>query len=109
MGRRNGAQIVPAAWVVESTAPDPNDQRPWRSERAEHVWAERNGYYKYLWWGTRHPDGSYTSYTYEAHGKRGQRIAVSPSTGVVVVRFGVDLGGVDAWEEAPADVIARVR
>jgi hypothetical protein len=105
-GAWNGAQIVPAAWVVESTAPDPNDTRPWRSERAENAWAERNGYYKYLWWGTRHPDGSYT---YEAHGKRGQRIAVSPGAGVVVVRFGFDEGGVDAWEDVLADVIARVR
>jgi CubicO group peptidase (beta-lactamase class C family) len=104
-GAWNGAQIVPAAWVAESTAPDPNDQRPWRSERSENVWAERNGYYKYLWWGKRNPDGSYT---YEAHGKRGQRIAVSPSTGAVVVRFGLDLGGVDAWEDVTASVIARV-
>ena len=105
-GAWNGTQIVPAAWVAESTAPDPNDQRPWRSERSENVWPERNGYYKYLWWGKRNPDGSYT---YEAHGKRGQRIVVSPSTGVVVVRFGTDMGGVDAWEDVIADVIARVR
>jgi CubicO group peptidase (beta-lactamase class C family) len=105
-GAWDGRQIVPAYWVVESTAPDPNDQRPWRSERSENIWAEQNGYYKYLWWGKRHPDGSYT---YEAHGKRGQRIAVSPSAGVVVVRFGLDGGGVDAWEDVFAEVIARVR
>lgn len=105
-GAWDGRQLIPAAWVVESTAPDPNDQRPWRSERSENTWVERDGYYKYLWWGKRHPDGSYT---YEAHGKRGQCIAVSPSTGVVVVRFGLDEGGVDAWEDVIAEVIARVR
>jgi hypothetical protein len=49
------------------------------------------------------------SYTYEAHGKRGQRIAVSPSAGVVVVRFGTDMGGVDAWEDVFADVIASAK
>ena len=58
------------------------------------------------WWSKRNPDGSYT---YEAHGKRGQRIVVSPSARVVVVRFGTDMGGVDAWEDVIADVIARVR
>jgi CubicO group peptidase (beta-lactamase class C family) len=105
-GTWNGKQIAPASWVVASTAPDPNDKRPWRSERSENLWPERNGYYKYLWWGTRNPDGSYT---YAAHGKRGQRIVVSPSAGVVVVRFGIDMGGVDAWEDVIAEVIARVR
>ena len=49
------------------------------------------------------------SYTYEAHGKRGQRIAVSPSAGVVVVRFGTDMGAVDAWEDVIAEVIAQVK
>lgn len=103
-GAWNDEQIIPAAWVVESTAPDPYDRRPWRSERSENVWPEQGGYYKYLWWGRRNPDGSYT---YEAHGKRGQRIVVSPSAGVVVVRFGTDMGGVDAWEDVIADIIAR--
>jgi CubicO group peptidase (beta-lactamase class C family) len=102
----NGKQIVPAAWVEESTSPDPNDHRPWRSERSDASWVERNGYYKYLWWGKRNLDGSYT---YFAQGKWGQQIAVSPSTGVVVVRFGTDMGGVDAWEDVIAEVIARVK
>jgi hypothetical protein len=48
------------------------------------------------------------SYTYEAHGKRGQRIVVSPSARVVV-RFGTDMGGVDAWEDVIADVIAKAK
>jgi hypothetical protein len=59
-----------------------------------------------MWWGKRNVDGSYT---YEAHGKRGQRIVVSPSAGVVVVRFGTDMGGVDAWEDVIADVIAKAK
>jgi CubicO group peptidase (beta-lactamase class C family) len=60
-GAWGSQQIISAAWVVESTAPDPHDQRPWRSERSENVWPERNGYYKYLWWGTHNLDGSYTA------------------------------------------------
>lgn len=38
----------------------------------------------------------------------GQRIYVSPPHNAVAVRFGISEGGVDAWEEVLASVIAKV-
>jgi CubicO group peptidase (beta-lactamase class C family) len=101
-GDWNGAQIISKAWVRESTSPDPNDNRLWRSD-AE--WKEANGYYKYLWWGRIGPDGNYD---FAAQGKRGQWIYVSPQEKVVIVRFGLDWGGVDSWPDVFLSVIAKV-
>jgi len=67
-GSWNGTQIVPAAWVSESTTPDPSDNRPWLTMQP---WKDAGGYYKYLWWGRPRPDGTYT---YMAWGDRGQFI-----------------------------------
>ncbi len=47
-GNWNGKQIISQRWVNESTAPDPNDHRPWETYPQ---WAEAGGYYKYFWWG----------------------------------------------------------
>ena len=102
-GNWNGQQIISEQWVTESTAPDPNDNRPWHSYAS---WKEANGYYKYLWWGKLKPDGSYD---FMAQGKRGQWIVVSPQARVVVVRFGIDDEGVDAWEDMLESVIAKVK
>jgi hypothetical protein len=30
-GSRSGQQIISEKWVIESTSPDPNDHRAWRS------------------------------------------------------------------------------
>jgi CubicO group peptidase (beta-lactamase class C family) len=79
-GSWNGATLVSAAWVDESTTPDPSDHRPWLSSRP---WKDAGGYCKYLWWGRNRPDGTYT---YMAWGDRGQFIYVSPSDHVVIVR-----------------------
>lgn len=101
-GNWEGRQVVPEAWVVESTAPDPDDDRPWHSA-AE--WKNAGGYYKYLWWGVHRPDGTYD---FVARGHLGQRIYVAPAYGMVIVRFGFDEGGVDSWEYVMMDIIADV-
>jgi CubicO group peptidase (beta-lactamase class C family) len=92
-GRWNGQQLIPAAWVSDSTAPDPTDQRPWRRALP---WQQAGGYYKYLWWGLPQPDGSYA---YVARGGYGpgqmQAIYVSPRDGVVIVRFALVDGSID--------------
>jgi CubicO group peptidase (beta-lactamase class C family) len=98
-----GRQIISQAWVTESTSPDPNDQRPWH---AYAYWKEANGYYKYMWWGKILPDGSYH---FAAQGKRGQWIYVAPQEKVVIVRFGLDDGGVDSWADVFQSVIAKVK
>ncbi len=92
--------------MTESTAPDPNDHRTWHSNAWFIHWKEANGYYKYLWWGKLKPDGSYD---FMAQGKRGQWIVVSPQERLVVVRFGTDDEGVDAWEDVIESVIAKVK
>jgi CubicO group peptidase (beta-lactamase class C family) len=101
-GNWNGAQIIPSDWVIESTAPDPNDRRLWHSYIE---WEEANGYYKYQWWGRKNPDGSYH---YTALGKRGQYIFVAPEENMVIVRFGIDEGGVDDWMSVFQGITAKV-
>jgi CubicO group peptidase (beta-lactamase class C family) len=105
-GRWNGRQIVPAQWVSESTAPDPADNRIWRRGTA---WKQRNGYYKYLWWGQLRPDGSYA---YMARGGHAvgqlQWIYVSPKDRVVIVCFGLVDGSADWWPDVFQSVTDRV-
>ena len=46
----NGKQILPAAWIAASTAPDPADVRPFE---VFPEWKEWGGYYGYHWWGLK--------------------------------------------------------
>jgi CubicO group peptidase (beta-lactamase class C family) len=101
-GSWEGQQIISESWVLESTSPDPTDNRRWNSYPE---WqAEHNGYYKYLWWGMARPDGGYD---YSAHGHHGQRIYVAPQEDIVVVRFGTSEGDVD-WDIAIRFLIDQV-
>ena len=101
-GNWDGTQIIPADWVTESTSPDPNDRRVWHSD-AE--WRELDGYYKYQWWGRLNADGTYQ---YMAQGHLGQFIFVAPQENTVIVRFGIDHGGVDDWMGVFQDITAQV-
>ena len=78
----NGQQILPAAWVAESTQPDPTDIREFEGYP---IWKEIGGYYGYHWWGLRNGD---RTYDFMARGNLGQLIYVSPRKDVVVVRLG---------------------
>ncbi len=88
-GSWNGKPIISERWVTESTAPDPNDHRPWETYPQ---WADAGGYYKYFWWGN--PGGA-NDYSFEAIGRWGQFIFVAPRANVVIIRtagdFGLDL------------------
>ena len=103
-GQWNGQQIVSEQWVKESTSPDPYDHRDWLRATP---WKDANGYYKYMWWGKLRPDGSYA---YMARGGSCQFIAVFPTEHAVVVRFGLDEGGLspDAWFDVFERVITKL-
>jgi CubicO group peptidase (beta-lactamase class C family) len=102
-GEWNGRQIISRAWVTESTSPDPNDTRVWDSDPE---WKEAGGYYKYFWWGKVADDGTYD---YVATGHLGQKIYVAPDENVVIVRFGIDEGGIDEWEDVFAGIVQKVK
>jgi CubicO group peptidase (beta-lactamase class C family) len=68
-GEWNGRQIVPAAWVEESTRPD--------------ALSDPNPYYQYFWWLNPNQPGHFF-----AHGKLGQYIYIVPEQKLLIVRFG---------------------
>jgi CubicO group peptidase (beta-lactamase class C family) len=74
----NGAQILPEAWVRESTSPENGWRLPSTGE-------EPVGYYAYHWWGLENPDGTYD---FTAAGRYGQYVYVAPRKNAVVVRLG---------------------
>lgn len=107
-GKWNGTQLISEQWVKDSTSPypNPNGSSAWRAHTWFSNWPQADGYYKYQWWGKLKPDGSYD---YIAVGHNGQRIYISPQNHAVVVRFGISDGGVDAWEDVLASVVAKVQ
>jgi CubicO group peptidase (beta-lactamase class C family) len=66
-----GEQVVPAAWVAESTAPSPASSR-----------------YGMQWWMTGRDSSAFPDDMYAARGHDTQRIFVVPSLDLVVVRNG---------------------
>jgi CubicO group peptidase (beta-lactamase class C family) len=89
-GNWNGTQIVPAEWVVESTAPDPATATDayYRDDTGRFL-RESDGYYKYMWWGFRRGE---TGYDFTALGDHGQLIYVAPHQRLIIVRNGTDYG-----------------
>lgn len=92
-GEWQGRQLVSAAWVSEATRPDPNDQRPWQIYQD---FQTGGGYYKYLWWGHRLPEGQSAFF---ALGKHGQFIYVYPPKNLILVRNGTGTGSVASWPD----------
>jgi CubicO group peptidase (beta-lactamase class C family) len=102
-GLWRGQQVISAAWVQESTSPDPNDHRPWDLDGEG--WKDAGRYYKYFWWGIPNGDGTYD---YVARGHLGQKIYVSPQDNTVIVRFGTE-DGIEKWEDVFRHMIAALR
>lgn len=86
-GRWQGEQIIPQAWVEESTGPHiPYDESYYTEWFAS---LPGRAYYSYMWWGSEREDGSYD---FAAKGDKGQYIYVAPDKRLVIVRNGVDFG-----------------
>jgi CubicO group peptidase (beta-lactamase class C family) len=87
-GRWQGQQVIPEAWVNEST-------QPWlpKNDAAYYpTWFTKmpgQGFYKYMWWGMTRSEGSYD---FTAYGNKGQFIYVSPLKNLVIVRNGTAYG-----------------
>lgn len=86
-GKANGRQIIPAAWVGESTVPvGPEPASP-----------KENQGYQYQWWTLT------DSNAYMAIGLQGQFIYVDPDTGTVVVKLSYfPLDNSEAYKESEA-------
>jgi CubicO group peptidase (beta-lactamase class C family) len=76
-GRWDDRQIIPAAWVKEST-------RPWTPD------ARRGVAYGYMWWVSMNEMHFRTDVgegSFSARGSGGQFIVVAPARGIVVVHL----------------------
>ena len=78
-GMWDGRQIVPEAWVRESTRIDMTDGSAWNYQR--------------LWWLVARDRSDFM-----ANGHLGQFLYVNPSAGVIIVRLGRSVGGLSREE-----------
>ena len=87
-GDWQGIQVIPQTWVKESTSPlIPENYSTYYSDQMPALSGQ--GYYKFMWWGTQRPEGSYD---FSAAGDKGQFIYISPAKKLVIVRNGIDYG-----------------
>ncbi len=84
----NGSDVIPTAWITESTEEDKSIQRE-NYYPADEFFTKAEGYYKYMWWGLPRSGGVYD---YSAAGKYGQFIYVSPEANLIIVRNGEKYG-----------------
>jgi CubicO group peptidase (beta-lactamase class C family) len=87
-GRWHGDQVIPKAWVSESTQPllPENYSNYYHGLTAS---LPGKGYYKYMWWGMAREGNSYD---FTAEGDKGQFIYVSPQKNLVIIRNGIEHG-----------------
>lgn len=95
-GNWNGVQVVPAEWVAEATQADTSvDYANYYYN--SFIFADGQGYYKYMWWGIQRGEGNYD---FMALGNHGQFIYISPGKNLIILRFGEsygDIHGADGW------------
>jgi CubicO group peptidase (beta-lactamase class C family) len=94
-GNWDGKQIIPSAWVEESTCPDTT--------------ADPFVFYQYLWWITAwETQPGELLYRYVAVGDHGQFIHIFPEQKLIFVRFGKSEGGVE-WGLVFESIAAEIR
>ena len=95
-GNWEGVQVVPTEWVVESTQADTSiDYANYYYD--DFIFANGQGYYKYMWWGIQRDA---QNYDFMALGNHGQFIYISPQKNLIILRFGETYGeirGADGW------------
>lgn len=95
-GNWNGVQVVPAQWMAESTQADTSvDYAHYYPD--DFIFANGQGYYKYMWWGIQRSE---KNYDFMALGNHGQFIYISPQKNLIILRFGEsygEYGGAQGW------------
>ena len=87
-GSWEGVQVVPAEWVAESTQPDTSvDYEKYYYD--DFIFADGQGYYKYMWWGIQRDE---LNYDFMALGNHGQIIYISPQSNLIILRYGESYG-----------------
>ena len=85
-GNWQGNQVIPEAWVKESTQPlIPQDYEEYYPEWFASLPGQ--AYYQYMWWGMTRPGNAYD---FTAEGNKGQYIYVSSHKNLVIVRNGIE-------------------
>jgi len=95
-GDWNGVQVIPAEWVAEATQPDTSvDYANYYYDGF--IFANGQGYYKYMWWGIQRNE---QNTDFMALGNHGQFIYISPQKNLIILRYGEsygDIHGADNW------------
>ena len=87
-GNWNGVQVIPAEWIAESTQADTSvDYVNYYYD--DFIFSNRQGYYKYMWWGIQRDA---RTYDFIALGNLGQYIYISPQKNLIILRFGESCG-----------------
>lgn len=97
-GDWDGTQVIPAAWVADSTQADATlDYASYYYD--DFVFADGRGFYKYMWWGMQR-QGQQDDFS--AIGNKGQFIYISPEKNLIILRYGEtygDYGDAQGWVE----------
>lgn len=102
-GAWEGREIVPAAWVAESTRMDPAPDRGSYYPTEFDLPSSAMLRYGYLWWGICRGEDDCD---FAAEGNLGQIIYVSPRSGLIMVKNSASYGGL-TWHQWD-DLFSRV-
>lgn len=96
-GAWDGEQIISAEWINDSTKLEAEDFVPKFGE---------NVYYRNGWWLIS-PKGN-DEYTVFGWGHLGQYLFVFPDDGMIILRFGKEIGQVDSWRQIAQQIVKVV-
>lgn len=95
-GNWDGIQVVPKEWVADATQADTTiDYEKYYYQ--DFIFANGQGYYKYMWWGIQRDK---ENYDFMALGNHGQVIYISPEANLIILRFGESYGefnDIEGW------------